>query len=215
MLNNLDIASVHVHEGSLLTVVRLPTRKSWLKQGNWISELSCVICVLIDVGSLILCLIELRIITLSKFLLQIENLVLESKLIDLVLCLQGQNLIIGILAEALAIVGLLIEFLDLVNTLGNFAVVSLVNAVLVFQLLAPRVDILSEVTVLSLQIIQSVESFLTSILKKFDLVLITAHLGRSWPNCLQMLTLLLELISELLLLVTQDHVRPKIRESYS
>jgi hypothetical protein len=68
MLNDLNIASVHVHQGSLLLVVGLPAGKTRLENSNRIRELSGVFLSLrvnaFGFGSF-----ELRIIALRKLLL--------------------------------------------------------------------------------------------------------------------------------------------------
>ena len=133
----------------------------------------------------------------------------KGELVDLVLCLESQNLVICVLAEALAIEGLLVQFLDFVDALLNFAVIALVDTSLVLELLAPGINVLPQTLVLGLQVVQSIQRLLAPVLKKFDLMLVTAHLGCAGPHSLQVLFLFFQLIAQFLLLVAQHHVCSK------
>ena len=117
------------------------------------------------VDSLGLGLVEFGVVALGQFLLEVENLVLESKLVDLVLGFQGQDLVVCVLAETLSIVRLLIELFDVVNGLLNFVVVAVVDPDLVSQLLTPDINLLSERLVPRLQIIELGVGFLAPVLQ--------------------------------------------------
>ena len=176
MLNNLDVTGVHVHERALLLVVSLPSGETGLQEGDGVRKLSSVVSGL-NIEALSLGLVKLRVVTLGKLLLQIENLVLKGELVNLVLGLQGEDLIISILAEALAVVCRRVQLLNVLNSFVDLARVALVDARLVTQLLAPGVDVLAEGLVLRLQIVQLGGGLLASVLEELDLVLILSRLS--------------------------------------
>jgi hypothetical protein len=175
VLNNLDVTGVHVHERALLLVVGLPSGETGLQEGDGVRKLSSVVGGL-NIEALSLGLVKLRVVTLGKLLLQIENLVLKGELVNLVLGLQGEDLIISILAEALAVVCRRVQLLNVLNSFVDLARVALVDARLVTQLLAPGVDVLAEGLVLRLQIVQLSGGLLASVLEELDLVLILSRL---------------------------------------
>jgi len=175
VLNNLDVTGVHVHERALLLVVGLPSGETGLQESDGVRKLSSVVGGL-NIEALSLGLVKLRVVTLGKLLLQIENLVLKGELVNLVLGLQGEDLIISILAEALAVVCRRVQLLNVLNSFVDLARVALVDARLVTQLLAPGVDVLAEGLVLRLQIVQLGGGLLASVLEELDLVLILSRL---------------------------------------
>jgi len=172
MLNNFDVTSVHVDKGTLLFVVGLPAGEAGLQESNGVCELSSVSGVLSSVEALGLGLVEFTFITFIQLFLEVEDLVLECELVDLVLGLEGEDLIVGVLAEALAIVSLLVKLLDVINILVDFTVVTFVDSGLVSELLAPNVDVLSQGLVLGLQVVQSDEGLVTSVFEELDLMLV-------------------------------------------
>jgi hypothetical protein len=60
-----------------------------------------------------------------------------------VLSLEGKDLVVGVLAEALAVISLLVQFLNFFDSLTDFAGVAFVNALLVAQLFAPHVHLVA------------------------------------------------------------------------
>jgi hypothetical protein len=153
----------------------LPSGETGLQEGDGVRKLSSVVAGL-NIEALSLGLVKLRVVTLAKLLLQIENLVLKGELVNLVLGLQGEDLIISILAEALAVVCRRVQLLNVLNSFVDLARVALVDARLVMQLLAPGVDVLAEGLVLRLQIVQLGGGLLASVLEELDLVLILSRL---------------------------------------
>jgi hypothetical protein len=153
----------------------LPSGETGLQEGDGVRKLSSVVGGL-NIEALSLGLVKLRVVTLGKLLLQIENLVLKGELVNLVLGLQGEDLIISILAEALAVVCRRVQLLNVLNSFVDLARVALVDARLVMQLLAPGVDVLAEGLVLRLQIVQLGGGLLASVLEELDLVLILSRL---------------------------------------
>jgi hypothetical protein len=115
VLDNFDVTGIHIHQGALLLVVSLPTGKTGLQEGDGVSELSSVSGFFSGVETFSLSLVKLTIVSFLEFLLEIENLVLEGKFVNLVLSLEGKNLIVGVLTETLAIVSLLVQLLNVVN----------------------------------------------------------------------------------------------------
>jgi len=130
MLNNFDIACVHIHEWTLLLVIGLPAAEAGLKYSNRIGKLSCVITGF-DINTLSFGSINFWVVTLSKFFLKIENFVLKSEFINLVLSFQGKNLVICVLTESLTIIRLQVKLLDIVDGLANLAVETLIYAALI------------------------------------------------------------------------------------
>lgn len=100
---------------------------------------------------------------------------LEGKLIDLVLSLEGKDLIVSILAEARTVISLGIKLFDVVNSFVDFTAVSLVDTRLVLQLFAPGVDVFPQNLVLGLQSVQLDRTVLATVLKQFYFVLVLAH----------------------------------------
>lgn len=177
MFDDLDVTSVHVHEGALLLVVCLPLREAGLQQSHGVRELSSAASVLHlrALGSLGL--VQLGIVTLLQFLLQVHDLVLKSELIDFVLSFQSKNLVVGVLAETLSVVRLRVQFLDFLHSLVDLAAIALVHTVLVTQLLAPDVDFVAEGLVLRLQVVELVKGLLATVLVQLNFVLFLLELS--------------------------------------
>jgi hypothetical protein len=76
--------------------------------------------------------------------LQVENLVLELEFIYFMLGFECQNLIVGILTEALAVVAASVVGTDLFDLLIDLTVVDFIDALLVRQRLTPRINLLAE-----------------------------------------------------------------------
>ena len=131
---------------------------------------------------------------------------LKSELVNLVLGLEGEDLIVGVLAETLAIVGRSVQLLDVINGFVDLATVALVDARLVAQLLAPGVNVLTQGFVLRLQVIELSRCLFASVLKKLDFMLIFSRPSSRRSDSLEVLFTLLKLLTQLFLLVAQDHV---------
>jgi fumarate reductase subunit C len=132
---------------ALFLVLGLPAHKAGLHQSYGVCEFLRGRAIL-NFNTFGLGLVELAVVTFLEFLLQVKNLVLESELVNLVLSFQGQNLIVGILAETLTIVSIRVEFLDVLNIPTNLTTIGFINALLVVQSLAPRINISPQVLVL-------------------------------------------------------------------
>lgn len=171
VLNNLNITGVHVHECAFFSVLGLPSLETGLHKSYGVSKLLSAGAVL-NLDTFGLGLFKLAVIAFLKLLLQVENLVLKSELVNLVLSLEGKDLIVGVLAETLAVVSETVDLLDVVDVLSDLTVVSFVDAPLVAQLLSPGIDLLAERLVLRLEFVKLSESLVTSILEELDLVLV-------------------------------------------
>jgi hypothetical protein len=207
VLDHLDVTGVHIHERALFSVLGLPSLETGLHKSYRVGELLSAGAVLYF-DTFGLGLLEFAVVTLLKLLLQVEDFVLKSELVDIVLSLQGQNLIVGVLAEALAVVSEAIDFLDFVDVFTNFFVVDFINAPLVAELLSPGVNLLAERLILRLELVKLSQSLLASIFEELDLVLVLGHLGSGRSNLLERLLLFTELLSKFLLLVAEDHQVP-------
>jgi hypothetical protein len=150
-------------------------------------------------------LVELTVIALLQFFLQVKNFVLESQLVDLVLGLERKNLVVSVLTESGSVVALQIHFLDFINSFTDLTTVNFINAHLVAELLAPDVDIVTENLVLGLEVVVFLESGLASVFQEFYLVLVLTHLGGCGSDSFELLVLLSQLIFEFLLSITQNH----------
>ena len=149
--------------------------------------------------------IKLGVVALSKLLLEVEDLVLESEFVNFVLCLKCKNLIVGILAEAGAVICLLIKFLNLINSLIDLTTVAFVHTGLVSELLAPDVNVFSQQLVLRLKSVELDSGVLASIFEKVDFMLVFSHLRGGWTNGLQVTFLFFELFAQLFFLVGKYH----------
>lgn len=147
VLNDLDVTGVHIHECALFSVLSAPSLETGLHKGNGVCELLSAGAVL-NLNTLSLGLLKLAIVTLLELFLQVEDLVLKSELVNLMLSLESKNLVVGVLAEALAIVSASIESSDFLYLLIDLAAVDLVDARLVAKLLTPCINLLSKSLVL-------------------------------------------------------------------
>jgi len=175
MFNNLHIASVHVHERALFFVVCGPSGETRLQKSDGVRESLLRLLLALPFNALSLRLFKLSVVTFVKLFLQVKDLVLEGKLIDLVLSLEGKDLIVSILAEARTVISLGIKLFDVVNSFVDFTAVSLVDTRLVLQLFAPGVDVFPQNLVLGLQSVQLDRTVLATVLKQFYFVLVLAH----------------------------------------
>lgn len=130
---------------------------------------------------------------------------LKGELVNLVLCFQSEDLIVGVLAEAGAVKSLLVKFLNVVNGLVDLAVKALVDATLVAQLLSPDVDLVSQDLVLGLEGVQLDGLFLAAVLKHLDLSAVLQVLGGGGTHVFEVALPFSQLFTEFLLLVGQDH----------
>jgi hypothetical protein len=161
--NNFDITSIHGHQMALFFILGLPPHKTGLHQSYGVCEfLRCG--AVLNLNAFGLGLIELAVVTFLKLLLQVKNFVLERELVNLVLSFQGQDLIVCVLAEALAIVSIRIKLLDVVNIPANFTTIYFIYTLLVVQSLTPCIDILPQRFVLWLKFVKLCQSLFASVL---------------------------------------------------
>jgi hypothetical protein len=125
-----------------------------------------------------------------------------------VFAFQSKDLVVGILAEPGTVVGGLAVVLDLSDLLLDLALVVLVDTSLVFELLAPDVDLSAESLVLSLQVVVLLKRGLAAVLQTLDLALVLVGLSSGGTHSVKLLLLLFELFTELLLVVLENHQVP-------
>ena len=208
MLNDFNIAHVHVHQVSLLPVVGLPPGQAGLHQRDRVGELRLVRTVDLLSNTLGFRLLKLRVVAFSKLLLQNLNFAFKCLLVFSVFAFQSEDLVVGILAEPGAVVGGLAVVLDLTDLLLDLTLVVLVDTRLVFQLLAPDVDLPAESLVLSLQVVVLLQGSLATVLQTLDLTLVLVCLGSGGTDSLKLLLFFFELFTQLLLVVLEDHQVP-------
>ena len=121
MLNYLNVTSVHVHQGTFFFIVCLPSTKTGFHKSNRISKFGGISCVNFFVNSFSFRIIKLSLIPFLKFFLKIKNFMFKCEFVNLMLCFKGENLIICVLTEALSVVCLLIQFLNIFNCLVNLS----------------------------------------------------------------------------------------------
>ena len=90
------------------------------------------------------------IVLFLQLILEIHDLVLEVELVDVVLCLQGKDLVLSLLRASLAGLGQVVELLDTINDGPDLAVISVVNLILHILLLAADINLLTKTLVLTL-----------------------------------------------------------------
>ena len=131
MHDDFDVTGVHIHKRTLFLIVGLPAHEARLQQGYGVRELllTCGINFLAD--TLSLGLVELTVVALLQFFLQVKNFVFKSQFVDFVLGFEGKNLIVSVLTESGSVVALQIHFLDFVNSFADLTTVDFVNAHLV------------------------------------------------------------------------------------
>lgn len=98
-------------------------------------------------------LIEIVVVTLLEFALQVKNSDFESLFVFFVFLLKSKNLVVSFLTEALSVVGKVIQLLNLLDSVVDFTHVALVHSRLVAKLLSPHINLSSKHFILSLQIV--------------------------------------------------------------
>ena len=124
------------------------------------------------------------------------------------LLLKRQDLVVGLLRDALALVGRVVELLDMLDGGGDLTLVALVHAVLVTLLLAPDINLLAEGLVIRLEVIELNEGLVELVLEQLDLVLVLSHLSGGWASA-ESSSAFSELILSLFVLVFENHQAPK------
>jgi hypothetical protein len=140
--------------------------------------------------------------------LQGLDVTLESLLLQLMVCFECEDLVVSFLGETLAGVGARVEFLGIITHQVDVTDDVLVGTKLVAVLLSHHVDVSTEATVLSLNVIVADQGLIELVLQQSDFVLILLHFGGFWAHCLEVLSFLCELNKDLLVLVFQDHKTP-------
>ena len=215
ILNNLDVSNVHIHKVLFLLVVGEPFSQTTLEELNGVGELGGGRNDSFSFLGAPLFLLVL--VTLFKLLLELHDFLLEDKLIRLVLRLEGQDLVVGLLRMALTEHDLSVHFLAVLGDALDLTAVAFVDPLLFFLLLTHDIDFTAELLVLSLEITVLDEGFIELVLVSLNEVVVSSHLGRGRADDLQTLLLLLHFLEGLLVRVFQDHKFPKeakIRNEY-
>ena len=93
------------------------------------------------------------------------------------LCLEGEDLILGFLAQSVASLGEAVALLDLVNEATDFLVVALVDLVLDGLLLTLGINLLLELLIVSLKSVELNKGLVELVLLQLDLVSVTLDHG--------------------------------------
>jgi hypothetical protein len=133
--------------------------------------------------------------------LEIFDLSLEVKLLVFMLSLKSQNLVLSFLRCSLSMVGGNVKLFSLIIDSKNLRVVTAVNSVLIFEFLSHDINLLSQLTIRSLEFVVLDEILINLILKSLALVLVLSYLGSWWSHLLQMGLFLSKLFTCLLVLV--------------
>ena len=176
ILNNLDVSNVHIHKVLFLLVVGEPFSQTTLEELNGVGELGggrndCFSFLGAPFFLLVL-------VTLFKLLLELHDFLLEDKLIRLVLRLEGQDLVVGLLRMALTEHDLSVHFLAVLGDALDLTAVAFVDPLLFFLLLTHDIDFTAELLVLSLEITVLDEGFIELVLVSLNEVVVSSHLGR-------------------------------------
>jgi len=143
VFDNLHVSCVHFHKRTLLFVVSNPTVKSWFQKSGWVRELYLIRNFSFLSDTLRSSLVEIVVVTLLEFALQVKNSDFESLFVFFVLLLKSENLVVSFLTEALSVVGKVVQLLDLLDGVVDFTHVALVDSRLVSKLLSPHVNLSS------------------------------------------------------------------------
>ena len=102
---------------------------------------------------------------------------------------QSKDLVVGFFRKALALVGKVIKLLNFFYCLSDLSCKALVDTVLVTLLLAPDIDFLPKVFVLSLKIVKNNVGFVKLVFEHLDFMLVLSHLGSGGPDSLERILL--------------------------
>jgi hypothetical protein len=139
-------------------VVGLPLGETGLEKGGGVQELGgLAFLVLIVTSSFGVVVFLFGIVAFTELGLKGLNFFLKVQLVRLVLLLESQDLVVGLLAYALTLVGRLVKFFDALHSGGDFALVALVDTGLVALLLAPNINFLTKVFVGRLEVVEFYE----------------------------------------------------------
>ena len=97
ILDDLDVSGVHIHEVLLFFVVVDDLIETDLEKDGWVSEVSDGVLALGLIKVLGARFLSLVLILLLQLLLEVEDTVLEVKLVHIVLGLEGKDLVLGLL----------------------------------------------------------------------------------------------------------------------
>ena len=125
------------------------------------------------------------------------------------LCLKGKDLVVGLFGDSLALESGPVEVLGLLVGDLDVLTVNMVDSDLVPHLLSHNVDLLPQGLVLTLQVVVLDQVLVELVLESLDQMGILDDLGGLWTHLLELLLLLGELITSLLVLVLENHQTPK------
>jgi hypothetical protein len=205
VLDDLDIADVHVHQVVLLFVVGLPLLKTAFQEGRWVGEFGA------PGGNFVLCgqvlgasAVEVVVIALLQLLLQVHDAVLEGELVNLVLGFESQDLVVSLLRAARAGLGQVVQLLNGFDSVADLTIITSVDAVLDELLLAHDIDLFAGVLVGRLDVVVLDQGLVELVLEKLDLGLLLSHLGTAGSVLLETLLLFGQIDEVVLILVLQD-----------
>ena len=140
---------------------------------------------------------------------QVIDSVLEVEFVEVVLCLKGQDLVVGILRSLVGSLGGFVKSLNALSNLSNLLLVSCHNLVLDALLLSVDIDLSAVSLVLRLEVVQSLELLLKVVLQDLNFLLILFHGSWTDNTGLEVGLLLCELHLSVSKLVVQQKDSPK------
>ena len=174
VLNDLNVADVHVHEVLLLLVVVDNLVEADFEEDGRVGEVSHS-GLLFGAHVFGAGLLSLVLILLLQLFLKVEDAVLEVELVHVMLSLKSKNLVLGLLAESVASLGEAVALLNLVNETADLLVVASIDLVLDGLLLTSSINLLLELLVARLKLVELDESLVELVLLQLDLVSVTLN----------------------------------------
>lgn len=155
ILDNANVSNVNIHKIFLLLVFANMFGESHFHDFDWIREFSRGAGVLLSIiGSVRFGDTEFSFIFFSKFILHQLNSLFEISFFSLVLSFNSQDRVVSLLRNSLALESSLIQFSSFI--IGNLDIftVSSVNSILIILFFSHDVNLMSECSIFSLEVIE-------------------------------------------------------------
>ena len=170
VFNDLDVSRVHIHQVLLLFVVVDDLVETDLEQDGRVGEVSDRGGAFFGADVSSARFLSLILVLLLEFLLQVQDAMLEVQFVHVVLRLQGQDLVLGLLRQSVTSLGQVVQLFDSLDNATDLFVEAGVDLVLNGLLLTGCVDLLLELLVLALELVVGVQLLVKLVLTKLDLV---------------------------------------------
>lgn len=155
IFDNAYISNVNIHKVLLLFIFADMFGESHFHDLDWVREFSGWACVLLSIiGSMRFGDTEFSFIFLSKFILHQLNSLFEISFFSLVLSFNGQDRVVSLLRNSLSLESSLIQFSSFIVGNLDIFVVSSVNSILIILFFSHDINLMSECSIFSLEIIE-------------------------------------------------------------